>query len=74
MNTQRGVGIIAGLITPVHSLMLSFNFPVYQVRLDWFRPEAIMLKNVPIILFSTAQIFTTYSLQFPRYSKLMLIN
>ena len=29
------LGIIGGLITPVHSLILSYTLPVYQVRLDW---------------------------------------
>ena len=29
------LGVIGGLITPVHSLMLNSSLPVYQVRLDW---------------------------------------
>ena len=39
-RTVRGLSISSsymhsGLITSVHSLMLSWSLPVYQVRLDW---------------------------------------
>ena len=30
------LGVIGGLITPVHSLMLRKSLHVYQVRLNWF--------------------------------------
>ena len=29
------LGVIGGVITSVHSLMLGWSSPVYQVRLDW---------------------------------------
>ena len=37
------LGVIGGLITPVHSLMLSLSLPVYQVRLDWLPLPCIAL-------------------------------
>ena len=37
------LGVIGGLITPVHFLMLSLSLPVYQVRLDWLPLPCIAL-------------------------------
>ena len=37
------LGVIGGLITPVHSLMLSLSLLVYQVRLDWLPLPSIAL-------------------------------
>ena len=35
VGLSGGVHVICGLITPDHSLMLSWSLPIYQVRLDW---------------------------------------
>ena len=37
--------VIGGLISPVHSLMLSYNLSVYHVKLDWLHLYSLDLTQ-----------------------------